>query len=65
MAELPRQVHDQVEVLRDELDELVRSSAWSRRDNIEGSRALRSVSNRIVLSAKRLEAFVKESTFSR
>jgi hypothetical protein len=65
MDELPDQVNAQLQALRDELSELEESTDWRAREALHGSRQLRSIADRIVLSAKRLQAFVKENTFSR
>jgi hypothetical protein len=65
MSEMPNRVMDQLAKVRAELDELEISDAWRNRANISGSRILRSVADRIILSAKHLEALVKEETFSR
>ncbi len=65
MNDLPEPVKVQLDQMRYELDELEKSIYWRSRENLAGSRQLRSVVKRVVLSAKRLEEFVKEQTFSR
>ena len=65
MDDLPQPVRDQLAQIRTELDELETSHNWRASASHDGSRQLRSISSRIVLSSKRLEAYVKENTFSR
>ena len=65
MSDIPTRVLNQLAKVRAELDELETSDAWRNRANITGSRILRSTADRVILSAKHLEALVKEETFSR
>jgi hypothetical protein len=65
MTEVSKPIQDQLARLRAEIEELETSTGWRNSANLHGSRQLRSIASRIVLSAKRLEALVKEETFSR
>ena len=60
-------VADQIKFVRKELDELEGTlDGWDHdAGSLAGSRKYRSIAKRIVESAKRLEALVKENTFSR
>lgn len=60
-------VADQIKVVRKELDEIEGTlNGWENdARSLAGSRLYRSMAKRIVESAKRLEALVKENTFSR
>jgi hypothetical protein len=64
MSDIPEQIRRQVESINAEIQELV-DGPWSQRQNSTGSNQLRSVGERIVLSAKRLQNLVRENTFSR
>lgn len=57
-------IQDQISRLMDDIEE-VRNAIpnWNARNN-EVGRQLRSIAGRIVLSAKRLEALVKENTYT-
>jgi hypothetical protein len=57
-------IKNQLEVLRAELAELEAQLPRWNSDNLAGAKLPRSIARRIVLSAKRLEALVKENTFS-
>lgn len=64
MDELPERVRSQIEVIRSELRDL-EEGPWHQKASIHGSRPLRSVADRIVLSARQLKSLVSEDTFSR
>jgi len=59
-------IAEQIKVIRKELDELQSSlDGWDHdAGSLTGSKRYRSISKRIMESAKRLEALVKENTFS-
>jgi hypothetical protein len=58
---------DQIKLLRKELDELEGTlDGWEHdAGSLSGSKKYRAIAKRIAESAKRLEAIVKENTFSR
>ena len=55
----------QVQRLRTELDELETAlPTWLAQQNLTGSKHLRPIAERVVLSAKHLQVLVREHTFS-
>ena len=59
-----QKIRDEIEKVRQELTELEGIMPnWNDAQNITGSRKVRSIAERIVLSAKRLESLVKENSF--
>jgi hypothetical protein len=64
MDDHAKPVKDQLDRLRAELDEMEAHLPRWNADNLAGAKIPRSIAQRIVLSAKRLEVLVKENTFS-
>jgi hypothetical protein len=57
-------IRHQIEGLKGEIAEIERHIPRWDADSTRGGRLLRSIANRIVLSSRRLEALVKENTYS-
>ncbi len=57
-------IRDQIESLKAEIAEIESHIPRWDADSTMGGRFLRSIAKRIVLSSKRLEALVKENTYS-
>lgn len=57
-------IRDQIKRLRDEITEIENHIPKWDAQSTSGGRLLRSIARRLVLSTKRLEALVKENTYS-
>lgn len=63
LTDIPAPVLKQIEVVRRELQEL-ENARWDLVESKSGSQKVRSIASRVVGSARNLEAFVKENSFS-
>ena len=62
----PNLLSEAVTQVRNDLKELEdQFNFWQNTENINGSRKVRGIAKRIVLSAKRVEGLVQENSFSR